>query len=129
MMAIVLANNSLAMELPQPCKVIRTSGNQVGRVSTESTIPYPPLMLGQSALELERTGFKSSFAGGRNHGVKILDLPDLGGVVGGAGREMLDIRREQYTKKVIVMGLKMGHRNKLGLLAVLQEAPDEYTAL
>ena len=45
--AIVLANDGLARELPQTRVVIGASGNEIRRISTESTIPDPTLVSGQ----------------------------------------------------------------------------------
>lgn len=83
MVTIILTNDLLAMQLPQACIMIRTSGDQVSRVSTKSTVPNPPLMAAKGALELERLRVRfSRLTRLRNHLVEIFDFPDLRGVVG-----------------------------------------------
>jgi hypothetical protein len=107
MVAIVLPDNLLAVELPKASVVIRTSGDQVRRISTESTVPYPPLMASQC-----------SFAGVR-FGFLILDrihvdnLPNLCSVVGTAGCKLLYIWREEYARNILLVGAEMGDGNQL----------------
>lgn len=67
--------------------------------------------------------------GDRNHGVEILDFPNLGGVVGATGREMLDIRREENASDVFVVGLEVSDWHKLSLLTILKEVPNVNIAL
>ncbi len=97
MMTIILPNNLFTMQLPKASVVIRASCNQVRGISTECAIPDPALVTGQSTLELEGLGvFLSGWclAWYRDHGFEVLDFPDLGCVVGGAGCEVLDVGRE-----------------------------------
>ena len=83
MMTIILTNDLLAMQLPQACIMIRTSGDQVSRISTKSAVPNPALMATKRALELEWLGVRlGRLTWLRNHLVEVFDFPDLGGVVG-----------------------------------------------
>lgn len=59
----------------------------------------------------------------------IFHFPDLGGVVGGAGGEVFDIRGEQDAGYILVMGFEVGYGDELGFVAVLLHAPDEDVAL
>lgn len=62
MMPIILPNNLLATQLPQPCVMIRTRRNQIGRISTKRTIPHPPLMRRQTRLQWKsaRSAFRAT---------------------------------------------------------------------
>ena len=87
--AIVLADNLLAVQLPEPRVVVAAGSDQIGTICAECTVPYPSLVSRQGGLEWERPGFRL-----RAGGLHLLDLPDLGGVVGAASSQLLDIGRE-----------------------------------
>lgn len=130
-MPIILPNNLLTSQLPQPRIVITTRRNQIRRVRTERTIPHPSLMARQRALELKRllgmwTGRLALF---RDLGFEVLDFPDLGGAVGAAGGEVLDVGGEQDAGYVGVVGFEVGDGDELGFFAVLEEVPDVDVAL
>lgn len=91
MMAIVLADDLLAVQLPQARVVIRARGDQVRRVGAEGTVPHPTLVARKSGLERERLGVAVVV---RLLGLLGVDLPDLGGVVGGARGKLLGVGRE-----------------------------------
>lgn len=54
-MAIVLSDDCLSMQLPQTRIVVAASCNEIGRVGAESTVPNPTLVTGESAFKLERS--------------------------------------------------------------------------
>jgi hypothetical protein len=64
-----------------------------------------------------------------DHGFEVFDFPDLGRVVGGAGCEVLDIRREKDAGYIVFVRGEVGYRNEGGLFAVLEEVPDVDIAL
>lgn len=128
-MAVILSDDSLRMKLPEASVVITGGGDQVRGVGTEGTVPDPALVAGESALELEWNWRRWFAAGNGHHLVEILDLPDLGGMVGRAGREVLDIWREQDTRNVLAVSLEVSNRDQGGLLTILLKMPDEDVAL
>lgn len=102
------------MQLPKSGIVIRTSGNQVCRIGTESTIPDPPLMASECAFQFEWLGSLVIWlylTRNRVHGFEVLDFPDLGSVVGGAGCEMLDIGGKEDAGYVVLVCGEMGDRD------------------
>ena len=50
-------------------------------------------------------------------------------MVGGSGSEVLNVGGEKNSEDVGIVGLKVGQGDELGLLAVLDELPDEDCAL
>lgn len=128
-MTIVLPNDLLAMQLPQARIMIRAGCNQIRRIRTESTVPNPALMAGQSTFQLEWLRLRGGLARNRNHGIEILHFPDPSSVVGATGCEVLDIGRQEDAGDVLVVGLEMGDGHELGLLTVLEEVPDINAAL
>ena len=127
--SIVLADNLLRLKLPEASVMVTAGGNQVGRVSAERAVPDPALMAGKRALQLEWHRAGRLAARGRDHLVKILNLPYLCGVVSGAGSKVLDIWREQNSSDVLAMGLEVGDGDKSCLLAVLLKMPHKNIAL
>jgi hypothetical protein len=120
------------MQLPQPSIVIRACRNQVRRIGTESAIPDPALMTLECAFKLER--LRSLVIGlclsrDRNHGFKVLDFPDLGGVVGRASGQVLNVGRKENTGNVVLVCGEMGDWDEGSLFAVLEEVPDVDVAL
>lgn len=126
---VVLADNLLCLKLPEASVMIAAGGNQVGRVSTERAVPNPALVAGKRALQLERDWAGRFATRGRNHLVKILNLPYLRGVISGAGSKVFDIWREQDSGNVLAMGLEVGDGDKSRLLAILLQMPDKNIAL
>ncbi len=61
--------------------------------------------------------------------VQVLDFPDLGGVVGGAGGEVLDVRGEEDAGYVLLVRFEVGYWDEGCFFAVLFHAPDEDVAL
>lgn len=78
MVSIILADNLLAVNLPQPRVMVGTGRHQVRRIRTEGAVPDPSLMAGERCLEGER--LRLAFC----RRVNVNDLPDLRGVVGAA---------------------------------------------
>jgi hypothetical protein len=83
--AVILANNLLGVQLPQPRVVVGASSHKICRVGAEGAVPDPALVAGEGGLE--RVGFRL-LVGSRLH---VFHLPDLGGMVGTAGGKLLDI--------------------------------------
>lgn len=123
-MAIILPYDLLAHEFPQAGIVVATSSDQVRRIGREGTVPHPALVAGQRALELERPRLRRRLAWRRNHGLEVLDLPDLGGVVRAARREVLDVGREEDPRDVLRVRLEVGDGHQLRLFTVLEEMPN-----
>jgi len=86
-------------------------------------------MAGQSALELEGPHLRGGLARDGDHGVKVLDLPDLSGMVRAACCEVLDVGRQQHPGYVLSVCFEVGYGHQLRLLAVLNEVPDVDAAL
>lgn len=101
MVTVILANNLLAMQLPQASIVIRTGRHKIGRVGAERAVPDPALVARQGSLEGERVRVAVVVQLGS---LLNVHLPDLGGVVRGAGRELLNVGGEQDTRDVFLMG-------------------------
>jgi hypothetical protein len=111
--------------------MVRACGDQVRGIGRESAIPNPALVTGEGRLQLERNG--RSWLGAGSRGLRVdggvRNLPDLGGVVGGAGGQVLDVWGEEDASNVLGMGLEVGDRDERGLLTVLNKVPDENVAL
>ena len=108
MMALVLANDGLATQLPQASIMVRTGRHQIRGISTERTIPDPALMALQGRLERERVdmtvGSWKIVRMGRVVRSGWIDGPDPRGVIGGAGRKVADVGGKQDAVDVSVMG-------------------------
>lgn len=78
MMTVILANNLLTMQFPQPSVMIRASSDEVCRVGAKGAVPDPALMAGQGSLQWERVRIAVVVQLG---GFLDVDLPDLGRVV------------------------------------------------
>lgn len=59
-----------------------------------------------------------------DHGFEVLDFPDLGSVVSGAGSKVLDVGREEDTGDVVLVCGEVCDGDEGSLLAVLDEVPD-----
>jgi len=89
-MSIVLSNNTLTAQLPQPRVVITTRRDQVRAICTECAVPDPALMAVQCGLEGKGGGVAFSGGGQVVAWLQIVgDIrvkgPDACCVVGGAG--------------------------------------------
>lgn len=126
-MPIILPNNTLRRQLPQTRVVVRARGDEIRRVGGECAVPDPALVLSECGLERVRV------CGQPVHLTRldVADLPYLGGVVCGAGGELLDVRREEDARDVLLVGAELGHRVDVCavLVGVLGEFPDEDVAL
>lgn len=87
-MSVILPDDLLAVELPQAGVVVGAGGDEVGRVGAEGAVPDPALVARQGGLEGEGPREAALVLAG---GLLDVDLPDLGGVVGGARRQLLDV--------------------------------------
>jgi hypothetical protein len=86
-MPIILPNNTLAIQLPQPGVMVRAGRNQVRGISAEGAVPDPALVAVKRCLERESIGV--AFCGEVVLGPRVVRLgcvdgPDARGVVGGA---------------------------------------------
>lgn len=103
MVAVVLADNLLAVELPEPSVVVAAGCDKVGTICAEGTVPDPALVTGEGRLEGEGLGLVIGA-----DGLHVLDFPDLGRVVGAAGGELLDIGREKDAGDVLLVCREVG---------------------
>jgi hypothetical protein len=83
----------------------------------------------QRTFKFEWLRFRGCLARNGNHGLEIFDLPDPGCMIGTTGCEMLDIRGEENSGDILVVGFEVGDGHELSFLAVLEEMPDEDIAL
>jgi hypothetical protein len=125
MVPVVLANDLLTMQFPEPGVVVGAGGDKIRRVGAKGAVPDPALMAGEGGLEREWPGLA---VGGGGLLLARLDLPDLGGVVGAAGGELLDVWGEEDAGDVLAVGVELGDGDELGALVVLDEVPDEDVA-
>lgn len=124
--AVVLADDLLAVQLPEAGVVVRAGGDEVCGVGAEGAVPHPALVAGQGGLEGERLGAAGLVWLG---GLLGVDLPDLGGVIGRAGRELLDVGGQQDPRDVLLVRVEMRDGLQLGAVEGLDEGPDEDVAL
>jgi hypothetical protein len=114
MVAIVLADDVLALQLPETRIMVRASRNEIRRVGREGAVPNPSLMAIEFLFELEALLLLLVFfVALQHHGGRILEIhcPDSGGVVCRASGEMSNVWREQDSRDVRPMGLELGHGN------------------
>jgi len=78
-MAVVLTDDLLAMQLPQPRIMVAAGCDQVRTIGTECTVPDPSLVAGKGGFQRESIG-----RGIWRRGFHLLDFPDLGRMVGAA---------------------------------------------
>lgn len=123
-MAVVLPNDLLALQLPEAGVVVGAGGHEIRAVGAEGAIPDPALVAGQGGLERERFGL-----GVLGRGLDVAYLPDLGGVVGAAGRQLLDVGGEEDAGDGLFVRVEVRYGDELGAVEGLDELPDEYVAL
>lgn len=123
--AVVLPDDLLAVQLPEPGVVIGARGDQVGRVCAERAVPDPALVTGEGRLEGVRLGRLVILVNGRD----VLDFPDLGRVICATGRKLLDVGGEEDARDVLLVGGKLGYWQELGAVEGLDELPNENVAL
>ncbi|KAJ8106163.1 hypothetical protein OPT61_g9722 [Boeremia exigua] len=107
--SIVLANDTLAAQLPQASVVIAARGDEVGRVGAERAVPDPALVAMKGSLKGEGGGVAFSGRGERVAGLHVVwggqvDGPDAAGVVGGAGGEVTNVGGEQDARDISMLG-------------------------
>lgn len=125
-MSVILPDDLLAVELPQAGVVVGAGGDEVGRVGAEGAVPDPALVARQGGLEGERPREAALVQAG---GLLDVDLPDLGGVVGGARRQLLDVGRQQDARDVLLVRRELRDGLQLGAVEGLDQGPDEDVAL
>ncbi len=114
----------MGVQLPQSGVMVAAGGHEVGAVGAEGAVPDPALVASEGGLERE-----SPWLGVRAGGLHLLDLPDLGSVVGATGSQLLDVGREQNAGDVLLVRREVCQGDKLGPLESLDELPDEDIAL
>ena len=138
MVAVVLPNDRLALQLPQPRVMIAARRHQVRRVGRESAVPDPALMAVELLLQLKplrlvralQVRMTVEVVGGLRVVVVPaaaafeIDSPDAGGVVGGAGGEVADVRGEEHAGDVGAVGAELGDGDEAGDVADGDETPD-----
>ena len=132
MVAIILPDDRLRVQLPQPGIVVGARGDEVRAVGAEGTVPDPALV----GLEggFERKGAGLALGGEAFVALDVVrrgrvDGPDARVVVGGAGRQVADVGAQQDARHVGVVGLEGGDGDEGGDVAVLDHAPDVDVAL
>lgn len=78
--------------------MIRASGDEVRRVGAESAVPNPALVAGECRLQWERVRIAVIVQLG---GFLNVDLPYFGGVIRGAGGQLLNVWREKDARDVV----------------------------
>jgi hypothetical protein len=111
MMSVILPNNLLTMQLPEPRVMIATRRDQIRRIRRERTIPNPSLMARQGTLKIKGPGFRGCLARDGDHGVQIFDLPDLGSVVRAARCQVFDVGRQEHAGYVLGVCFEVGYRH------------------
>lgn len=124
MVSIVLPNDLLAMQFPQPRVVVGARCNQVRRISTESAIPNPALVACKGGLQGKWFGFLVILLW-----CQVFDLPDLGRMISAAGGKLLDVWGQEDSCDVFFMGVEMCNGEELGAVEGLDQLPDEDIAL
>lgn len=124
MVSVVLPNDLLALQLPEAGVVVGAGGHKVRAVGAEGAVPDPALVAGQGGLERERLRL-----GVFRSGLDVAHLPYLGGVVGAAGRQLLDVGGEEDAGDGFFVRVEVRYGNELGAVEGLDELPDEYVAL
>lgn len=125
-MSVILPDDLLAVELPEAGVVVGAGGDEVGRVGAECAVPDPALVARQGGLEGEGPVEAALVRAG---GLLDVDLPDLGGVVGGARRQLLDVRGQQDARDVLLVRRELRDGLQLGAVEGLDQGPDEDVAL
>lgn len=125
-MSVILPDDLLAVELPEAGVVVGAGGDEVGRVGAEGAVPDPALVAGQGGLEGEGAGEAALVRAG---GLVDVDLPDLGGVVGRARRQLLDVRGQQDARDVLLVRRELRDGLQLGAVEGLDQGPDKDVAL
>ena len=126
-MPIVLSNDCLSSQFPQPCVVIAARSDQVGAIGTESTVPHPALMAFQARLQWKSTRCALSwkvliaFDIVRCQGVY---RPDASIVVSATCGEMANVRGEENTRDIGCMRLEGCYGYQGGDIVILFHAPD-----
>ena len=105
MMPIILPDNALTPQLPQPCIMVTTRSDEIGAVSAERTVPDPALVAMQGGFEREGGGVALGGGGQLVARLQVVrrgrvEGPDARGVVGAAGGEVADVRGQQDARDV-----------------------------
>lgn len=134
MVTIILPDNTLAVQLPQPRIVVTTCRDQIRTIGAERAVPDPALVAVQCRLEGECGGVALSGAGELVAGLQVVrdrgvERPDAGGVVGGTGREVTHVWGEEDAGDVCAMGSELADGDDGGCVVALDHAPDVDVAL
>lgn len=124
MVPVVLSDDLLAMQLPQPRIVVRACRHQIRRIRTEGAIPNPALVACKCSLQREGFGFFVVLLW-----CKVLDFPDLCCMIGAACGQLLYIWREEDSCDIFFMGVEVGDGEELGAVEGLDKLPNEHVAL
>lgn len=61
--------------------------------------------------------------------IDVYHFPNLGCMIGGACCELLDVRREEDPRNVLLVRRELRHRHELSVLEVLDKCPHKNVAL
>lgn len=133
-MSIILPNNTLTAQLPQPRIMITTRRHQIRAIGTKRTIPDPALVAMQGSLEREGGGVALLGAGQSVARLYVVgggevDGPDAGGVIGGAGGEVPYVGGEEDARDVGVVGEEFADGDYGGEVVACDHFPDVDVAL
>lgn len=133
-MPVVLAYNALAAQFPKPRVVIAARCDQIRTIRAEGAVPYPALVAMQCGFQGKGSGVPLS--GCRQVVARLqvvrhrgVEGPYAGGVVGGAGREVAHVGREQDAGDVCAVGGELADGNDGGGVVALDHTPDVDVAL
>jgi hypothetical protein len=118
--AVVLTDDLLGVQLPQARIVVAAGRHEVGAIGAEGAVPDPALVTRQGGFE-----WKGARLGVRTSRLHLFNLPDLGGMVGATGCELLDVGRKEDTSNIFLVCREVGHWDKLGALESLYKLPDK----
>jgi hypothetical protein len=132
--AVVLADDALAAELPQAGVVVAARGDEVRAVGAEGAVPDPALVAVQGRLEREGGGVALCGRGKLVAGLQVVrgrrvERPDARGVVGAAGREVADVGGQKDARDVGAVGGELADGDDGGGVVTLDHTPDVDVAL
>ena len=113
-MPIILPNNTLTAQLPQPRIMVAARSNQIRTIGAKGAVPDPSLVAVQGGLEREGGRVALRSRGQRVAGLHVVrggevDAPDARGVVCGAGGQVPNVGGEQDARYVGVVGEEFAH--------------------
>ena len=117
MVSVILPDDTLGRQLPEPRVVVRARGYEVRRVGGEGAVPHPALVAREGGLEAVGARRRRVVRVARLH---VPHLPNLGGVVGGAGGELLHVWGEEYAGDILLVSVELGDGEDAGALEGLR---------